>query len=279
MSGNIYPIQLLNDLHNYFPDVLYNPGRFRNIQDLLEYIRSVADVNPYTRGLRQYNHQYHVAGRANELRPAPRSNIGTPMAAAPAIPTVPLNRTYINSTAVPNPSLASRFLSGDNVPITLRTTVIDGDTVPLDIPLNMPTGNIMSALITQLFGDALGGINSTVPFGNLAAFLDQRVPVTPSAAQIADATLVSTAARTLDEICTICQDQIEANQQVRRIIHCQHSFHKDCIDTWFRGNVHCPTCRHDIREVQGQTNTDSQTAPPPVPENHRRMAIRRNDNT
>ena len=36
-----YNIGFLDDLHNYFPDILYgSSGRFRNVDELLEYIRS-----------------------------------------------------------------------------------------------------------------------------------------------------------------------------------------------------------------------------------------------
>ena len=52
-----------------------------------------------------------------------------------------------------------------------------------------------------------------------------------------------------DDNCAICQDVIEINQSVRRLTHCNHYFHEICIDTWFQRNVHCPTCRHDIRIV------------------------------
>ena len=33
-----YGIGLLDDMHNYFPDLLYNPLRFNNVQDVLNYI-------------------------------------------------------------------------------------------------------------------------------------------------------------------------------------------------------------------------------------------------
>ena len=48
--------------------------------------------------------------------------------------------------------------------------------------------------------------------------------------------------------------QYKLNQNVRHLRHCNHYFHQDCIDTWFRGNVYCPTCRHDIREVNENNN-------------------------
>jgi len=44
----IYSIPFLNDLHNHFPEILYNPGRFQTVQDLITYIIQVANENPYT---------------------------------------------------------------------------------------------------------------------------------------------------------------------------------------------------------------------------------------
>ncbi|NBP58622.1 hypothetical protein EBU71_19205, partial [bacterium] len=40
-----YSIQLLNDLHNHFPDLLYHSSRFQNVQDVLEYICQIAEEN------------------------------------------------------------------------------------------------------------------------------------------------------------------------------------------------------------------------------------------
>jgi hypothetical protein len=120
------------------------------------------------------------------------------------------------------------------------------------------------------------------------------VPVFPTADQINNATTVYRVNRRQDDICAICQDDIESNQEVRRLDHCNHYFHRNCIDTWFQGNVQCPTCRHDIRENNAATNTtqdnhnnqgqttpsvapsqQTSNAPPPVPDNYRRLNIRR----
>jgi hypothetical protein len=50
------------------------------------------------------------------------------------------------------------------------------------------------------------------------------------------------------EVCSICQDSIAVNSEIRTINACDHQFHTGCIDTWFQQNVRCPVCRHDIRE-------------------------------
>lgn len=46
--------------------------------------------------------------------------------------------------------------------------------------------------------------------------------------------------------CAICQESLTGT--VTRIRHCGHAFHPNCITEWFSRSVHCPNCRHDIRE-------------------------------
>ena len=44
----IYGVQLLDDIHNYLPAILYDHRRCRTIGDLLEYVRSRAEeLNGY----------------------------------------------------------------------------------------------------------------------------------------------------------------------------------------------------------------------------------------
>jgi hypothetical protein len=52
----IYYVRLLDDLHNYFPAILYQPQRFQNVQDLLQYITSQTQhrFNLFDRGLRSF---------------------------------------------------------------------------------------------------------------------------------------------------------------------------------------------------------------------------------
>lgn len=53
-----------------------------------------------------------------------------------------------------------------------------------------------------------------------------------------------------EEICTICQDRMAAGSEARAIRVCDHRFHTECIDTWFQRSVICPTCRHDVRDLE-----------------------------
>lgn len=260
MNQNIYPIQLLNDIHNYFPDILYNPGRFRTVHDLLDYIRHVADVNPYSRGLNAYNNAYRE--RYSNTAPVQQRQ---PVRSGPSPSTPPLNLEEIMELLRnPNSTIPRTYTTTvDDIPITVRTTVVENDIPNLSTVRFMPTNALTSLL--NIFGGG-GGLPDI-----LQPFLEQRVPIVASPNQINDATVVETARELQNEICTICQDQIESGNEMRKINHCGHYFHKSCIDTWFQSNVNCPTCRHDIREIEGNI-------PPPVPQNYRRTNIRQPDN-
>jgi hypothetical protein len=258
---NIYPVQLLNDLHNYFPDVLYNPGRFRNVQDLLDYIRQVADVNPWTRGLAIYNNSQTMRNtmgvRQNATHIPTYPPVGPVHTTAPP-PPMP-SRASVNATWTPTVVTAT---FGDNMPATHLYNPIGG------------SATTVNTLLSNIISEFMGGGGMGAPGGEgLQNFLNQRVPIRATNEQISNATTRHTATIQQEDICAICQDEIEANQEMRRINYCGHYFHKDCIDTWFQGNVLCPTCRHDIRET-GEPGESEQNNPPPVPDNHRRTNIR-----
>jgi len=73
-------------------------------------------------------------------------------------------------------------------------------------------------------------------------------PIAPSHAQINSATTLRAAMATDEDAeCSVCQTNYTEGQALRTITHCDHMFHKNCIDTWFARNSHCPNCRYDIR--------------------------------
>ena len=197
MYPSVYTIQLLNDLHNYFPDILYgSPDRFMNVSDLLNYIREVASISPYERGL----HNYISNPRLNQSNP--RLNQSNPR----------LNQS--------NPRL-NRFEIIEDIP--------DRIFIPINRP-NISEGSIITRIL-----------NGIINMDDL-----EDVVVQPTAEHILNATTVYHVNTLQDDICIICQDNIELNE-VRRITHCGHYFHRNCIDIWFQTHVDCPTCRHDIR--------------------------------
>ena len=48
--------------------------------------------------------------------------------------------------------------------------------------------------------------------------------------------------------CPVSHESFNNNSEITRIRHCGHYFSRNAFDLWFNTNVHCPICRHDIRE-------------------------------
>jgi hypothetical protein len=77
----------------------------------------------------------------------------------------------------------------------------------------------------------------------------QDVVVAPTQAQIdAGSTIVNYADLPRDTSCAICQE--DTGDSAWRRLHCNHYFHRGCVDPWFERNTHCPVCRADIREPE-----------------------------
>lgn len=117
-------------------------------------------------------------------------------------------------------------------------------------------------LLSSLLNLALIGGGTT----NLASNFMDPVVVRPTREQINAATSVVVLSEALEANCAICQDRMEAQNPTRKINVCGHSFHKECIDTWFERSVSCPVCRHDVRQLEatpaagaaaGAASTDS----------------------
>jgi hypothetical protein len=55
----VYGVGLLDDLHNYFPRILYSPQQFQTVPDLLAYVQQTTRTrfNLFDNGLRQYAEQ------------------------------------------------------------------------------------------------------------------------------------------------------------------------------------------------------------------------------
>jgi hypothetical protein len=108
--------------------------------------------------------------------------------------------------------------------------------------------NIPTTQLTRQFNV----INRGIPMDQ---FL-QPVVVHPTAEQIAANTTLGNLVSDTDHACAICQDALTSEQEGRKLNACGHWFHKQCIDTWLERDVHCPVCRHDIREpMESRTRT------------------------
>lgn len=50
----------------------------------------------------------------------------------------------------------------------------------------------------------------------------------------------------IKERCIICFDDYKPKECIRTLNKCSHTFHKKCVDKWFRknqGQMNCPVCR------------------------------------
>ena len=83
-------------------------------------------------------------------------------------------------------------------------------------------------------------------------FMDP-VVIRPTTEQIRSAT-EDVAEPLAGTTCPICQDALTT--QATRITHCNHTYHRSCLDSWFTMSARCPVCRYDVRG--GQT---TQTSP------------------
>ena len=50
-------------------------------------------------------------------------------------------------------------------------------------------------------------------------------------------------------MCTICRNNINQNEVIRKINNCNHFFHISCIDQWCEDHNQCPICRTPISET------------------------------
>ena len=165
------------------------------------------------------------------------------------------NTTDNANTSVPNTSVPNTSATSTSVNST-QSSISDTTLPRIRMRLNTDRTNVMDSFLGGLsiiLGSANGGImtmNEQAVEEQLQSFLSQSVPVYPTAREIENASTTFMTTEQQDDNCAICQDEIETNQSVRRLTFCNHYFHQLCIDTWFQRNVHCPSCRHDIRIVE-----------------------------
>jgi hypothetical protein len=200
---NLYGVALLDDLHNYFPALLYDSTSFTNVQQVLYYLQTQTRqrFDLYTRGLHGYRGARPRVAATFQARAGP----------------------FYTPAAPESVNIHTRVMRGLN-----------------------QTDDLLN-----LFTAVLG---APMTFSN--------VIVRPSREQINTSTAVTTLTAITTDICAICQDGYGIGNERRELNACHHIFHKACIDTWFQENVHCPVCRHDIREPASAAAASAASVPP-----------------
>lgn len=214
-----YGVQLLDDLHNFFPDLLYMPSRFHTVQDVLQYIRQVTQdrFNLFSRGQTHHLNQQLSRQQQQQNRAQARATTGQQQVAGFTV----------------------------DVPIYTQPSAVSP---LLNMILGLGSGN-RTVSPTNITLESLLGLGL-----NLDGIDMEPVPIIPTQAELERATELIAANNSHEaQTCSICQDCFASGQGIRRIRHCNHEFHRSCIDVWFQGHADCPICRHDIREQSQRT--------------------------
>jgi hypothetical protein len=222
----IYDVGLLDDLHNYFPGLLYEPDNFRTVSDVLRYVRQNASrrFNLFDYGARQYQQQNNRAPQNTFTRQVPIVPRWTPPAAQPT-------QYEFDLTSEVDLAILSPLLRSLDRLATLA---------PPAIP-HQPVQRVVG--------------------GNRFASLFQDVIIHASQELIDSGSNLRTLLMDLEESCSICQDRMRQGENIRRLNACQHEFHGACVDNWFlQRSVLCPVCRHDIRDPTPHLRSPALTA-------------------
>ena len=71
-----------------------------------------------------------------------------------------------------------------------------------------------------------------------------------------------------EDVCAICLDEYEDNDEVR-ILDCHHEFHKKCIDPWLlTRSLTCPTCKSHVGPIPAGEEESEVTEATPLLLNH-----------
>ena len=236
---SVYGVGLLDDIHNYFPALLYDTGRFQNMANVFSYVRNQLDTrfNLFRHGASLY-----AASQSNQQTPLTQSRQTTNIPP----PTVPL--PYDSATPFP-------YVSPTPFPYVSPTPLPYGSATPRPTrnANEIAAANLLLGFLRMSSEDDLSNYiqiparTATATATGTNPWADP-VVVRPTAQAIAAGTepvLGSSLAENTG--CAICQDTIIPTDPARRLVACGHVYHRGCIDEWFRRSVYCPSCRHDIR--------------------------------
>lgn len=256
MSSNsnyetLYGVGLLDDLHNYFPALLYDSSGFRSVQEVLTYIqrqtRNRFDLFSY--GLREY-----LSTHAHVPRVSPVSET-VPRVVRTSYSQVLPNAGARASTLPAVPSPAASVSDTLNIQVNLqdiRRQTEEEEEEEVEMPsLARSTETQMTNALLALLQIPTTLAQYRTPNLVTGRYMDeflQPVVIRPTDHEIAQNTTVGNLVSDTEHSCAVCQDSLTSEQEGRKLNACGHWFHKSCIDTWLQRNVHCPVCRHDIRE-------------------------------
>jgi len=223
----VYGVGVLDDIHNYFPSLLYDQGRFQTLPQVLSYVRSQMNT--------RFNLFAYGASLHRAASPAP----------APAPAPVPI-------PVVGEPVITRSARTRDAATMNMLLSLLGLGT---DIRLVPDLGTSPQGLRTP--ADIWTSFNTPVVVAPSAEIISANTEIIDASNVVVDMSGTSLT----QNICTVCQDAMRSPEICRRLRPCQHSFHRACIDEWFRRSVFCPSCRHDIRNPTPSPRLGAVAAP------------------
>jgi hypothetical protein len=255
----VYGFQLLDTLHNFFPELMYSDlFHSSNMMRWMQHRVETLFPEQYLHHKQLYR-LYSAVGRRNEF--ANWIQLQEPAAAPAREPArVPATPARVPRAQPTSPPQIQRPVART---IPVRTTDPAGAEELMNIlfgPLPATTTTTATYDLGNSLVNLLGLAALTQPGANVAQQLFQDVPVFPTPAQVrAGSTELIYSDIPRDTECSICHDS-EGDSTWRRL-HCSHYFHRDCIDHWFTGHVNCPVCRADVRTVATPRHAQNNTSP------------------
>ena len=236
----MYGIGLLDDLHNYFPALLYDSGSFLTVQDVLRYIQdgTIRRYNIYDNARSEYR-----ASRLNStLQASSIRRFNSPQ---------DIIRGYTN--AQERSAVHSQLPEMHQAPLQIPILVPSRPIVEraADFSALFPLLRSLEVLSSTYQDSASGGDTTpeeTIRPGVPGQRLYEDVIVHATQDMIDQASRLFTLSADLENNCSVCQDRLKQGDSMRTLNGCGHEFHKQCIDPWLlTRSTLCPTCRYDIR--------------------------------
>jgi len=125
---------------------------------------------------------------------------------------------------------------------------------------NQNINNITQNLLNSLFSGTNNTVTETVTFiPNTQSIQQLQPPIDGlSLNDLRNYTTLTTGDTPAPEIkCEICHDAIQDGDILRMINVCNHSFHQECVDSWFENNKICPYCRCNVIEEPINTGNEN----------------------
>ena len=73
-------------------------------------------------------------------------------------------------------------------------------------------------------------------------------------------------------VCTICLEEVIDSDNNKKVLHCNHTFHQNCINRWLRTRSQCPVCRRRVNNSNHHRSSNrSSNRRQPVPPIRRTM--------